>query len=235
MNVSYAQQRMPNISSNPSTSFNPIQHIPVIPRNSVAHHTAVIIGDVIVGHNVFIAPNAVIRADEGSPMYIGNNSDIQDGVVIHGLKNKPGEQYSVVIGENVSLAHQCMVHGPSYIDKNTFVGFQAAVISSNIGKNCVIETGAKVIKVNIPDNTYVPTNAVVETPEQAAALPKITDDYAYKKLNEEVVKVNNALASGYRSLYNNYTQQAQPQQPPPPMGYYMPYKLNIQFKGNTGS
>jgi len=218
------QNIMPNVYLNPVTSFNPAPHMPDIPTNSTVHHTAVIIGSVITGQNVFVAPNAVIRADEGSPMYIGNNSDIQDGVVIHGMKNKPGETYSVVIGNNVSLAHQALVHGPAYIDDNTFVGFQSAVISSNVGKNCVIETGAKVI-------TYVPSGMIVETPEQASALPKITEDYDYKHLNEEVVKVNNELAAGYKNLYNSYYVQSHQPQEYQPAPYYMPFKLNLKFKG----
>jgi hypothetical protein len=80
------------ISGNPSTSFNPISRYPNIDTNSFIGPFSSVIGDVRIDKNVFVGCNAVLRADEGTPFYIGCNSNIQDGVILHGLKN---EQFMV--------------------------------------------------------------------------------------------------------------------------------------------
>lgn len=200
----YGKLPFNNIQPNPITSFNPRPIPPMIPPSSTVHHKATIIGPVIMGNNSFIAPNATVRADEGSPMYIGNNSNIQDGAVVHGLKNKPGETYSVVIGNNVSIAHQALVHGPAYIGDNSFIGFQSCIFKANVGKGCVVELGAKVYNCNIPEGRYVPAGQIIDTQEKANQLPQITENYQFKHLNHEVVEVNKELAHGYANYYGGY-------------------------------
>lgn len=193
--------RFNNIQPNPVTRFNQFSRAPSIPTTSTVHHRATLIGPVAVGHNVFIAPGAVIRSDEGLSILIGNNSNIQDGVVIHGLKNKPGEPHSIVIGNNVSVAHQALIHGPAYVGDNTFIGFQALVFSATVGKNCVIEPAAKVMNCIVADGKYVPAGQLIDSQEKANALPAITDDYKNKHFNSHVVETNRDLAEGYRAYY----------------------------------
>jgi len=195
-----------NVYANPSTPFLPVVYIPNIDKNAFVHPNAAVIGNVVLKENVHVAPFASVRGDEGTPIYVGKNSNIQDGVVIHGLETNHGNQvevggnkFSVFIGENTSLAHQSQVHGPAKVGNNTFVGMQSFVFKSEIGNNCVIEPGAKVIGVKVADGRYVPAGEVIKTQEQANKLPVITSDYKNKTLNEEVVKVNTDLASGYKS------------------------------------
>ncbi len=88
--------------------------------------------------------------------------NIQDNVVIHGLKLEPHEKCSVYIGDNVSIAHQALVHGPASIGDKTFIGFQAMVCSAKVGKDCVIEIGARVVNCSIPDGRYVPAGQVID-------------------------------------------------------------------------
>lgn len=86
---------------------------PKIDKTAYINPTAMIIGKVSIGKNVFVAPGEVIRADEpGSSVSIGDNSNIQDRVIIHALGNS-----SVIIGKNTSLSHGCIVHGPCKIGK----------------------------------------------------------------------------------------------------------------------
>ena len=59
---------------------------PAIDKTAYVHTFSNIIGDVQIGENVLIAPNTSIRADEGYPFHIGESSNVQDGVVIHGLE-----------------------------------------------------------------------------------------------------------------------------------------------------
>lgn len=199
---------MPNITINPVTSFVPKSYQPKVDNKSFVQPNASVIGSVTLSEGVLVSPFASIRGDEGTPIYIGKNSNVQDGVVIHGLENKfiekDGEKYSVYIGENVSLAHQAQVHGPAKIGNDTFVGMQSFVFKSEVGDNVVIEPAAKVIGVKVESGRYVPAGEVVKTQEQADNLPKITPEYSMKHLNEEVVHVNKELNKGYGALPQAY-------------------------------
>lgn len=194
-----------NIMPNPVTTFTPQRVMPFISPSVALHPQASVIGNVTISDSVNIAPFASIRGDEGTPIYIGSGTNIQDGVVIHGLKEgrvKNGQaDFSVYVGNNTSLAHQSQVHGPAKIGDNVFVGMQAFVYKSEVGNNVVIEPTTKVIGVKIADNRYVPAGEVIKTQKQADSLPKITADYQNKEMNHEVVEVNKELANGYPANY----------------------------------
>ena len=67
----------------PSTA-SPNLAEPKIDRTAYVHSLSNIVGDVRISANVMIAAGTSIRADEGSPFYIGEGTSIQDGVVIRG-------------------------------------------------------------------------------------------------------------------------------------------------------
>ena len=194
-----------NIMPNPTTSFTPQKRMPNIMPNTAIHPQASVIGQVIISPDVNVAPFASIRGDEGTPIYIGKGTNVQDGVVIHGLKHgrviHDNREFSVYIGENTSLAHQAQVHGPAKIGNNVFAGMQSFVYKSEIGDNVVIEPTAKVIGVKIAPNRYVPAGEVIKTQEHADKLPVIDENYANKHMNEEVVEVNKELAHSYPANY----------------------------------
>ena len=103
---------------------NPQGDYPKIDKTAYIDPSAVIIGKVTIGRNVFVAPGAVIRADEPeSFIRIGDNCNIQDRVVAHALANT-----SVIIGRNTSLSHGCIVHGPCVIGKGCFIGFGSVIL-----------------------------------------------------------------------------------------------------------
>jgi carbonic anhydrase/acetyltransferase-like protein (isoleucine patch superfamily) len=158
-----------------------------------------------------VAPAASVRGDEGQPIWVGNDVNIQDCVVLHALETHEhgelissavvevdGQFYGVHIDDRVSLAHQCQVHGPASIGTETFVGMQALVFRATVGKNCVIEPKALVMGVDVADGRYVPAGALITTQEAADNLPVITENYPLKSLNNAVVNVNTQLASGYQ-------------------------------------
>ena len=208
------QQVMPSINTfnvmpNPYTSFTPQRYLPRIMNDSAIHPQACVIGNVIISSKVNIAPFAALRGDEGTPIFIGTGTNVQDGVIIHGLKDGKvehnGAKYSVYVGENTSLAHQSQVHGPAKIGDNVFVGMQSFVFKSEIGNNVVIEPAAKIIGVKIADNRYVPAGEIIKTQEQADNLPLISEKYPSKDLNHEVVEVNQELAKSYPANYYLYS------------------------------
>ncbi len=194
-----------NIMTNPVTTFTPQSFIPNIAPGSAIHPQASIIGNVTIGPNVNVAPFASIRGDEGTPIFIGQGTNVQDGVVIHGLKDgrvkNNNMEYSVFIGDNTSLAHQAQIHGPAKIGNNVFVGMQSFVYKSEVGDNVVIEPTARVIGVKVASGRYVPAGEVIKTQEQADNLPVIDQNYKNKDLNEEVVSVNKELAMTYPANY----------------------------------
>jgi SulP family sulfate permease len=157
----------------------------------------------VLGSNVHIAAGSSVRADEGSPFYIGDNTNIQDGVVIHALKDKwitvKDQDWAVYIGNHVSLAHQALVHGPCFIGSETFIGFKAVVHDSIVGSNCYIGIGAVVVGVEIPDRKFVPNGMVVDTLEKVDQLPDVT--HSHQHFNEDVVEVNRGLAKAYLNFF----------------------------------
>jgi SulP family sulfate permease len=179
-------------------------HISDTPRSSPSayvHPAATVIGRVVLGDHVHIAADTSVRADEGSPFYIGPNTNIQDGVVMHALKDKRvmvgGEGWAIYVGKNVSIAHDALVHGPCYIGDETFVGFKAVVHDSVVGAHCFIGIGAVVVGVEIPDGRFVPHGRIVDSADAVDALPLVSE--AQKEFNEDVVEVNRGLAVAYHA------------------------------------
>lgn len=200
------------IEKNVMTDFSVKVSEPVIGVGTYVHPLAAVIGNVILGNNVMVAPTACIRGDEGQPLFVGNDSNVQDGVVIHALETeqdgKPvennqmeveGKKYAVYVGNRVSLAHQTQIHGPAVVMDDTFVGMKVLVFKSFVGKNCVIEPGVILMGVKVAEGRYVPVGSVIKTQAEADALPLITADYPLKEMNKGVLHVNKALAKGYLS------------------------------------
>ena len=198
------------IEKNVKTDFSAKVSEPVIGEGTFVHPLAAVIGNVILGSNVMVAPTACVRGDEGQPLYVGNDTNIQDGVVIHALETeldgKPveknlmeveGKKYAVYVGNRISLAHQVQIHGPAVVMDDTFVGMKTLVFKSFVGKNCVIEPGVILMGVRVADRRYVPAGTIVKTQADADALPAITPDYPMKDMNKGVLHVNKALAKGY--------------------------------------
>lgn len=195
------------VAPNVATTFNPTVAEPTIAPTARIHPMAVVNGSVTIGELIFVAPGASIRGDEGQNIFVGDHSNVQDGVVIHGLETFEGDHelpenevqvagknYSVYIGKRVSLAHQSQVHGPAKVGDDTFVGMQALVFRAELGDHVVVEPGAKLIGVKVASGRYVPALSLITTQEQADALPVITVTYPYRRLNEGVVSVNLQLA-----------------------------------------
>jgi carbonic anhydrase/acetyltransferase-like protein (isoleucine patch superfamily) len=198
------------IEKNVKTDFSAKVSEPVIGAGTFVHPLEAVIGNVILGNNVMVAPTACVRGDEGQPLYVGNETNVQDGVVIHALETeldgKPveknlmevdGKKYAVYVGNRVSLAHQVQIHGPAVVMDDTFVGMKVLVFKSFVGENCVIEPGVILMGVRVADGRYVPAGAVVKTQADADALPVITTEYPLKDMNKGVLHVNKALAKGY--------------------------------------
>ena len=174
---------------------------PQIDPSAYVHSFSNLIGDVYIGADVLIAPGTSIRADEGNPFHIGNSTNVQDGVVIHGLEKgrvvgDDGKEYSVWIGDRTSITHMALIHGPAYIGNNCFVGFRSTIFNARVGDGCVISLHVLIQDVEIPAGKYVTAGAVITTQQQADSLPNVQE--SEQNFASHVVGVNESLRKGYR-------------------------------------
>lgn len=215
----------PNIHQNVKTDFNSNVTLPDIDDSAFIHPFAIVIGNCYIGEKVLVAPTAVCRGDEGTPLHIGEFSNMQDGVVIHGLEttlngnnlddrrfSENGDLlkgndsrfesgYSVYVGDNVSLAHGVLIHGPAFVGDNTFVGMESMVFNAKVGSNVAIGVSSTITSgVSIADGKFVPPGSVVTTQEQADNLPERIGS-SYENINTAVIHVNKDLAKGYAKLW----------------------------------
>jgi carbon dioxide concentrating mechanism protein CcmM len=174
---------------------------PKIASSAYVHSFSNIIGDVYIGENVMVAPGTSIRADEGFPFHIGENSNIQDGVVIHGLeegrvKGDDGRSYSVWVGKDCSITHMALIHGPAYVGENCFIGFRSTVFNARVGAGCIVMMHVLIQDVEIPPGKYVPSGSIITNQQQADRLPDVNDTDL--KFTSHVIAVNQSLKSGYQ-------------------------------------
>jgi carbon dioxide concentrating mechanism protein CcmM len=181
---------------------------PKIEPSAYVHSLSNLSGDVTIGANVVIAPGTSIIADEGAPFYISEGTNIQDGVVIHGLEQgrvigDDEKQYSVWIGKNTSITHMSLIHGPAYIGDDCFIGFRSTVFNARVGHGCIIMMHALIQDVEIPAGKYVPSGAVITNQQQADYLPDVeSEDLEFTSL---VVGMNDARKAGYESVSESTT------------------------------
>lgn len=111
---------------------------------------ATVIGNCVLHKNASVWFNAVLRGDN-DPITIGENTNIQDGAILHTDLGVP-----LTIGANVTVGHLAMLHGCT-IGDNSLIGIGAVVLNrAVIGKNCII--GAKAL---IPEGKVIPDNSLV--------------------------------------------------------------------------
>ena len=192
------------IGANPSTSFNPNPIFPKIKRTAFLSPFTSVIGDVTIRDYTYVAPFVSIRADEGSPFYIDRDCNLQDGVILHGLKNKHvnvnGKNYSIYIGPRVSCAHGSLIHGPCEIQQEVFVGFKAIVYNAQIGEGSFISTDAVVTGgVALKPHSFVPPGAHIDTQAKANSLSKVP--ISEVEFAKEVQRVNKEFPSSYSFLF----------------------------------
>lgn len=98
---------------------------------------ATVVGDVTMGDDCTVWFNAVVRGDVNT-ISMGNRVNIQDGAVIHCTYQK----FKTTIGNNVSIAHNAIVHGCTIEDK-VLVGMGAIIMDgAHIGTGSIIAAGA---------------------------------------------------------------------------------------------
>ena len=140
------------------------KNVPEISADSWVAPNAIIIGKVKLEKNSSIWFNAVLRGDI-EKIVIGENSNIQDGSVLH---TDPG--YPLTVGKGVTVGHMVMLHGCEISD-DTLIGIGSAILNkAKIGKNCII--GANTL---VTENKVIPDNSLV-LGCPGKVVRKVTDD-----------------------------------------------------------
>jgi carbonic anhydrase/acetyltransferase-like protein (isoleucine patch superfamily) len=111
---------------------------------------AQVMGNIVLQENASVWFAAVLRGDNET-ITIGENSNVQDGSILHTDVGFP-----MTLGKNVTVGHQAMLHGCTVGD-NSLVGIGATILNgAKIGKNCLIGAHALVGEgTEIPDNSMV--------------------------------------------------------------------------------
>jgi carbon dioxide concentrating mechanism protein CcmM len=204
--VSKFQAPFSYIGPNPKTTFNTVCISPNLHESVHVGPFVSVIGDVTIAENVYLAPHVSIRVDEGTPFFIGSDTNLQDGVTLHGLAHgrvtHDGKEYSIYIGNRVSCAHGAVIHGPCAIGDDVFVGFNAIVLNACIEDGCYIGHGAYVTGgIRVPAGRYIAPNMTVDTQEAADGLPPIEE--SQKEFAEEVITVNCEFPKSYAEIAGN--------------------------------
>ncbi|MFZ4529242.1 MAG: gamma carbonic anhydrase family protein [Undibacterium curvum] len=152
---------------------------PDIDASAYITDTAKIIGKVKIDAKASIWFDVTLRGDN-ELIHIGENSNVQEGCILH---TDPG--YPLTVASNVTIGHQAMLHGCT-IGEGSLIGIQAVVLNgAKIGKNCLVGAGALVTEgKEFPDNSLIigsPAKAVRQLTEQdIAGMQRNTANYAQR-------------------------------------------------------
>jgi len=162
--------------------------MPVIHKTAFVADGAKVMGVVKIGEESSVWYNCVLRGDiPNTEIVIGKRSNIQDGTVIHNDYNK-----STIIGDNVTVGHNCVIHG-CVIEDECLIGMGAIILSGAVIKKGAIVGAGAVVK----ENTIVEENSlVVGIPAKHA---KTLDESSHKQVlenAEEYVKLARMYKKG---------------------------------------
>jgi phenylacetic acid degradation protein len=106
--------------------------IPVIDASSFIHPQATVIGNVVIGCDVFVGASAVLRGDWGA-IIIENGCNVQENCTIHIF---PGA--TVTLKEGAHIGHGAVIHGAT-IGRNVLIGMNSVVMDgADIGDNSIV-------------------------------------------------------------------------------------------------
>lgn len=162
---------------------------PKIDHESWVAPNATVIGDVRLARNASIWWNATARGDN-DPISIGENTNIQDGSVLHADEGVP-----LTIGRDVTVGHMVMLHGCTVGD-GSLIGIGSVILNrAVIGKNCIV--GANTL---IPEGkTYPDRSLIIGSPGKVV-----------RELNDEEVARLGKSAAGYVENWRRYVRELKP-------------------------
>jgi carbonic anhydrase/acetyltransferase-like protein (isoleucine patch superfamily) len=124
--------------------------MPTIHPSAFVHAGAYVIGDVTLGPRVSVWPTAVVRGDT-APIVIGEDSNVQDGTVVHVDHGVP-----CTIGARVGIGHRAIIHGAT-VEHDSLIGMGAILLNNVVvGTGSIVGAGAV-----CPEGMIIPPNSLV--------------------------------------------------------------------------
>jgi carbonic anhydrase/acetyltransferase-like protein (isoleucine patch superfamily) len=106
--------------------------VPVIHETAFVHPLACVVGNVVIGKDVYIGPGAVLRGDWGA-VVVEDGCNVQENCVLHMF---PG--VAVTLKKSAHIGHGAIIHGAT-IGENSLVGMNAVVMdNAEIGPECIV-------------------------------------------------------------------------------------------------
>ena len=111
---------------------------PTLAERVYIDEQAAVIGDVDIGDDSSVWPMCSIRGDV-NVIRIGARSNIQDGTVIHVTHRHPDrpQGHAVTIGNEVTVGHQCLIHGATIQDR-CLIGMGSAILDGAVLQSHVL-------------------------------------------------------------------------------------------------
>jgi len=185
------------MSDEPKLDLPYLDHEPRIHPTAYVAPGAVIMGDVEIGAESNVWFNTVIRGDVHY-VRIGERTSIQDLTMVHVMR----EMYPTIIGDDVTIAHHCCVHGCTIGDR-VLVGMGAVILNgAKIGDDSIVAAGAVVT-----ERTEFPPNSLI-----VGAPAKVK-----KEIGERESGLIKLYANNYR-MYGQEYRRLNPQPIPTPVG-----------------
>jgi carbonic anhydrase/acetyltransferase-like protein (isoleucine patch superfamily) len=150
---------------------------PSVAATAFVAREATLVGEVVLGEQASVWFGAVLRGDN-EPIRVGARSNVQEGAVLHA---DPG--YPLTLGEQVTVGHQAMLHGCTVGD-GALIGIQAVVLNGAvIGAGSLVGAGAVVTERKVfPEKSLIlgaPAKVVRQlSDEEVAGLRTTADNYA---------------------------------------------------------
>jgi carbonic anhydrase/acetyltransferase-like protein (isoleucine patch superfamily) len=150
---------------------------PKIHPTAFVFPNATIIGDVEIGEKSSIWPNVTIRGDVFA-IRIGQETNVQDGTVIHGTYQRCG----TTLQDRVTIGHQVTLHGCE-IGKGSLIGMGSIIMdNAKIGESSLVGAGSLVTEGSVfpPRSLILGRPAKVKrelTQEEVALLEESADNY----------------------------------------------------------
>jgi carbon dioxide concentrating mechanism protein CcmM len=162
--------RLIDVGPNPKTSYNTEAVEPELGNNVILEEFARLVGDVRVGAGSRIGQGSTLRADEGTPIVVGVNADIDDRVSFHALRGT-----DLRTGDELTAEDDAVLHGPLEVGDNVTVEDRAIVFRAVVGDNVQIgedvvivgpaEKDSGELPLRIPDGTIIPEGSIITSPE----------------------------------------------------------------------
>jgi carbonic anhydrase/acetyltransferase-like protein (isoleucine patch superfamily) len=162
---------------------------PAVGANVFVHPSAQVIGDVTIGDDCSIWPNAVIRGDVNS-IRIGNGTNIQDLAMCH-VTHKSAhlpDGYTLRIGDHVTIGHSAILHGCS-IGNDVLIGMGSIILDDVvIEDNVMVGAGSLVTSGKRLESGFLYVGSPAKqvralTPEEITGLRYSAEHYIRVKNN----------------------------------------------------